>query len=178
MSYDLLLFRPEPGVDPLDTVKRVLLADEEEINPGPVLPETEERKSALIAILRDVNRGLMESGRDHEAIAHSRGIPIEEARRQYRHRMLDAGPNGNGIQIMLFDDTASITIPYWHTGAAARAAFGEIWNYLILLERKGGLATYDPQLERILDPATDMPEVIAGYEETVARVRSMIDDPR
>jgi hypothetical protein len=49
MSYDLHLFRPEVGVDPLETAKRLLDEDEEsdEIKPGLLVPEKEERKPLL-----------------------------------------------------------------------------------------------------------------------------------
>jgi hypothetical protein len=32
----------------------------------------------------------------------------------------------NGIEITLFDDEASVTVPFWHQGAAARRVFEEI----------------------------------------------------
>ena len=59
----------------------------------------------------------------------------------------------NGIQITLFDDEASVTVPFWHHGAAARRVFEEIWTYLQIMEREGGFFTYDPQIDRVARPA-------------------------
>lgn len=35
MSYDLYQFKPEAGVDPLETVERLFFEESEEINLGP-----------------------------------------------------------------------------------------------------------------------------------------------
>ena len=57
-----------------------------------------------------------------------------------------------------------ITVPYWHVGEKARDAFKEIWSYLSLLEKEAGFVAYHPQVEKILDLTSDMPEVVAAYE--------------
>jgi hypothetical protein len=46
----------------------------------------------------------------------------DEARVRYRHVELNGPENGNGIQITLYDDNASITIPYWHQPEAPARA--------------------------------------------------------
>ena len=86
-----------------------------------------------------------------------------EARRRWRHIEMNATEDGNGIQITLDDESASVTVPYWHKGNVARAVWGEIWMYLSLLEREGPFHTYDPQRERIVDIEKDLEAVLATY---------------
>ena len=57
------------------------------------------------------------------------------------------------FKITVFDDEASVTVPFWHHGAAARRVFEEIWTYLQSMEREGGFFTYDPQIDRVARPA-------------------------
>ena len=167
MSYDLHLFRPESGVEPLETVERLLDADEEtdEINPGLPVPEKEESKRALAQALINLNPQLEIFEFGFKEIAEMEGITQDEAHIKFRHLELNGAEDGNGIQITLSDDTADITVPYWHTGDAAKQTFEEIWSYLKLLEAEGGFVTYDPQLEQILNLATDISSVLQTYEE-------------
>ena len=55
MSYDLYQFKPEAGVDPLETVERLFFEESEEINPGPPRSEKEKRKRALADALIKLN---------------------------------------------------------------------------------------------------------------------------
>ncbi len=71
--------------------------------------------------------------------------------------------DGTGIQITLYDDTALLTIPYWHKGDKARTVWQEAWQYLQCLESQGGFSIYDPQLERMLNLISDLEEVLKGY---------------
>ena len=164
MSYDLYLLRPEAGVDPLDTVEKLFSEESEEINPGLPQPEKEKRKRDLADALIKLNpeREVFPFG--FKEIAEMEGISKEEARIKYRHLELNGAEDGNGIQITLYDDSASITVPYWHVGEKARGTFKEVWSYLMLLEKEGGFVTYDPQLEKILSLSTDMPAVLEVYE--------------
>ena len=172
MSYDLHLFRPEAGVDPLETIEQLLDENEEsdEINPGLPVPEKEERKRALAQALINLNPQLEIFKFGFKELSEMEGITEDEARVKFRHIELNGAEDGNGIQITLSDDTADITVPYWHTGAAARQTFEEIWSYLKLLEAEGGFVTYDPQLEQILNLSTDFSSVLETYEEVSSNV--------
>jgi hypothetical protein len=114
MSYDLHLFRPEVGVDPLETAKRLLDEDEEfdEIKPGLLVPEKEERKHTLAQALIKLNPELSIFEFGFKEIAEMEGITEDEARVRFRHIELNGADDGNGIQITLSDDTADITVPY------------------------------------------------------------------
>jgi hypothetical protein len=172
MSYDLWLFPKREGESPESTA-RVLLADEsQELNPGPAVPEKEQRKEALKRALQAVNPQLEQFPFGYQEIAEFEGITLAEAKRRHRHIELNGPDNGNGIQITLFDDSVSITVPYWHRGEAAQLVFREIAQYINAIQATTGYLTYDSQLERVIDPAmdTDMEEAIAGYTATVHKL--------
>jgi len=163
MSYDLHLLPRPPGADVLGAARARLQQDEAEINPGPPVPVKEANKRRLAAALMEENPRLSVFEFDYVSIAAQRGVTAEEARRSHRHLELNGPEDGPGIQITLLDDTAAITVPYWHGPRVAAAVFDEIWRYLALLERHGGFAVYDPQLDRVLSLAADRPAVIERY---------------
>ncbi len=64
------------------------------------------------------------------------------------------------INVIEKDGRVRLTVPYWHHGEAAQTVWREIWSYLTVLGREGGLRAYDPQLERVLSLDTDFDAVI------------------
>jgi hypothetical protein len=142
--------------------------EEAELNPGPPSPAKEERKRILSTALSALNPRLQAFPFDYADLGRVQHIDEEEARKRFRHIELNGSEDGNGIQVTLADDTATITIPYWHHGAAALETFTEVWAYLTLLERDGGLRPFDPQLERPLVLESDLEAVLAKYAEGVA----------
>lgn len=171
MSYDLLLVRPRHGVS-TETVAQSFLEDEgADPNPGPIDPSAESRKQELVRALRAVNSAFEPFEFDHAEIARMQGTSEDDARRMWRHVELNGPDDGNGIQITLHDDHANVTVPYWHRDAAARAAWSEIWSYLRVLESAGGLRTYDPQMEKVLELDRDLDAAMAMYAKGVAVTR-------
>src|ERR1700683_2558003 len=151
MSYDFRLFLPQPGVDPLVTAQE----DIDELNSGPPVPAKEARKHSIAAELMKANPALEGFAFEFDQLAKSEGISVEEAKARFRHIELNGSENGNGIQITLFDDEASLTVPYSHTGPQASAVFSEIWQYLGVIQKVAGYQVYDPQLGCIVDLAED-----------------------
>ncbi len=184
MSYDFHLLRIAEGRDPLEQARESLesASEEDVLNPGPPDPEKERRKQALAAALRATSPELEPFPFDYPEIARQLKIPEAEARERWRHIELNAPEPGSGTQIELFDDTATVTVPYWHHGAEAEPVFEEIWRYLSVLEREGGYRTYDPQLERVLDLERDRAAVLDAYarglEVTYAAARKLIEPKR
>jgi len=169
VSYDRHFVRVAAGQDAAGVAAAALAAEEEEINPGPVDHKVEEAKLAIAAALVEANPNLRIADFDFGEIAKHLGVSEKEARRAHRHLELDAGlESRTGIQITLFDDTASLSVPYWHHDAAARAVWDEIWTYLSVLKTAAGFVAYDPQLERPIDPDLDRDAVLASYEGGVA----------
>ena len=163
MSYDLHLFRVTAGKDPVEEVKAVFDEDIEEINPGLPDPHKDAVKTELAKKLQLINPALEVSPFDYAELAKLLKTTVQEAQRQYRHLELNEADGGDGIQITLFDDTASLTIAYWHKGEKARAVWREAWKYLECLEAEGEFSTYDPQLGKILNLRSDLDEVVKIY---------------
>jgi hypothetical protein len=163
LSYDLYLLRVPAGEDPLEAAEAIFNQDVEEINPGMPEPQKEAAKRELAEQLQLISPSLEAFQFDYSEIAKSLKISEQEARTEYRHLELNAPDDGNGIQITLYDDTASLTIPYWHEGEKASEVWREAWRCLECLERHGGLSTYDPQLDRMLSLASDLDEVRKEY---------------
>jgi hypothetical protein len=170
MSYDFRLFLPQPGVDPLVTAQEEPDEETEEINPGPPVPAKEARKQSIAAALMKANPALTVFQFGFDEIARFQGITVEEARVRFRHVELNGPDDGNGIQITLFDDGASVTVPYWHKDEKARAVFTEIWEYLEVIQSVAGYQIYDPQIERIIDLASDLEDAVECYTDVVKRI--------
>jgi hypothetical protein len=159
MSYDFRLCLPQQG----KTLEEIALADSEEIGAGEPDPVKEERKRIITEALVAKNPDFEPFALGFEQIAASQGITVEDAKKKFRYIELNGPEDGNGIQVTLFDDEASVTVPYWHKGDRAKSVFEEIWRYLRTIEEKGGCFTYDPQLERILDLNSDFAGVLKFY---------------
>jgi hypothetical protein len=83
-------------------------------------------------------------------------------------------PDDSGVQVSLFEHELGVTVPYWHTGQAARAVMELVWSYLAILEQESGWDTYDPQLGRSLDRARDLEVVSGGYADMSARLPGLV----
>jgi len=181
MSYDINLVRVPPGADPEAVADASVAMDEEaQLNPGEPDSTKEQIKRRLAAALQTVNPLLTAFPFDYSDLARLEKITEQEARRRFRHIELNGPDDGNGIQITLFDDTATITIPYWHHGQKAQQALQEIWSYLEIFERDAGFRAYDPQLEHILSLRRDFNVVLAKYGEGVGftdRVAADVTNP-
>jgi hypothetical protein len=153
MSYDLCSFVPPPGRDPAAAGRALCEGvDDGAPRPGPSLGGSE--------TLRRIAEAIAAADPTLTAEPHGRGTP---------DAFVDlSGPEeGNGLQIVVFDDTVFVHLPYWHTGDDARAAWEQAWRCLQVVEREG-YRTYDPQLERMIDLRTDLDEVLASYAAGVA----------
>ena len=165
MSYDLRLIKPKPGEDPLVTAE----SESEEIGTTPPDPTKEAAKRRVADGLIDKNPKLRVFQFDYGKVAEFKKITVDEAKLRFRHLELNGPEEGcNGIQITLFDDEASVTVPYWYTLERATETFREIWDYLEIMTRETG---YDPQVGRILDLASDFEEVVSAYSGTVGQVQ-------
>jgi hypothetical protein len=80
--------------------------------------------------------------------------------------------------VTLYDQTVSITIPYWHNQEAASQVFVRVGRYIELLEDSGDLVTYDPQVGRIVRFATDRGEILRCYLSVMARIPDIVEHSR
>lgn len=174
MSYDLYLLRPTAGKDPIEEAEALFNEDVDEIDPGIPDPQKDATKTQLAKQLQLINPSLEVFQFDYGEIAKSLKISEQEARSQYRHIEINEADGGKGIQITLYDDTASLTIPYWHTGEKAGEVWREAWQYLECLEREGGFSTYDPQLDRMLKLVSDLEEVRKRYADGTGVIKQAV----
>ena len=168
MSYDFRLFKRKAGEDPLTTAH----ADSDGFPTTPPDPQKEavKRRVADALIARNPKLEIFQFGYDE--IAKREKISVEEARRKYRHLELNGPREGtNGIQITLFDDEASVTVPFWHQGDKAADTFRELWGYLEIISREADYLIYDPQLDRVSEPSAGFADALACYSGTVHQVR-------
>jgi hypothetical protein len=171
MSYDFRLFKRKAGEDPLVTAQ----TESGGFPTTPPDPQKEAIKRKVADALIAHNPELEVSQFDYDVIARQQKISVEQARLRYRHLELN-GPaeNFNGIQIMLFDDEASVTVPFWHAGDKAADTFREIWNYLDILNRESGYLIYDPQIDRVIDPSTGFDDALACYSGAMRQIRQRL----
>jgi hypothetical protein len=167
MSYDFRLFKQRVGEDPHFTAQR----DLDEFPTSALDPQKEALKRRVADALIAHNPKLEIFQFGHEEIAKLEKITVEQARLKYRHLELN-GPeeDGNGIQIMLFDDEASVTVPFWHEGDRAAETFREIWSYLEIISREAGYLIYDPQLDRILAPSLGFDDSLSCYSGAMRQI--------
>ncbi len=163
MSYDLCAFSPKSGEDPLQTAQRLMEGQEDEPVQRERSPEAEAGKKRLAEALISRNPAFSPFSLQYDEIARFEQITVAEAMARYRYIELNGPEDGPGIQITLFDDQASLTVPYWHQRPKAEAVFREIWGYLEVMEQVAGYRIFDPQLEHVLNLQQDFEQVLSSY---------------
>jgi hypothetical protein len=166
MSYDLFFVPSRAGNDP-DAIQAFL----EDQGDDTWKPSREELASALQLLDPALERFEF----DYEDIARLEGTSVEEARHRNSHIELNATEEHDGIQIILFSNHASITVPYWHAGPAAEGVFAKVTKYAQVLVTQGGYRIFDPQLDEILDDLAEIREEIlvtyAGVTQRPPEIR-------
>jgi hypothetical protein len=176
MSYDIYLFKPDSGEAAEEAFERLFDEDDDD-NRNPPSPEGDALKERLTDRLSKANPLLERFQFDYIAIAKSLKTTEEEARLQWRNIELNSPEDGNGIQIQIEDDKASMTIPYWHKDDDAQRVFEEVWEYLDVFRTEADYLAYDPQLGRPLDLSNDLAEVIYRYTGVMSRFETEVNGP-
>jgi hypothetical protein len=166
MSYDLQLVK----VGPDERAEDVAMRDEEDGPLGPPDSQKEALKRRLSEALVAADKALKPFRFDHKKIAQIRKIPVEQARQDVRH--IELTDEANGIQIVLFDDQAAITVPYWHSGETARRVFERILGHIRIIARESGYVAFDPQLGKVIDPDADLDLMLTAYEPIVQQLKT------
>ena len=170
VSYELRLAKS--GLDGAVSVAN--FSDPARFSTAPPAPEKEALKRKVAEKLIAHNPQLQLYQFPHEQIAHFERISPEESRRKYRHVELSCPEGGNGVHLVLSDDGAWLTVPFWHEQERAGAAFSELWSYLEIIRQEAGYEIYDPQVRRTLDPVAGREEALARYQETARQVREAL----
>ena len=175
MSYDIYLFQPEPGIDVEVTAERLFEDDEEYEFEDEVLEDGQESSSwkfgeqveRLVKLLLQQNPNF-EVFPERLAKTVTQNQERQIALSEYDH--VELSTSENGIQFSIFPGEFAISVPYWHSGGAARSVMQEIWDYLHLMEREAGYRAFDPQIGEVLDLGKDYSKALAIYEATVQRM--------
>jgi hypothetical protein len=167
MSYDFNLFTARAGIDARDIVD----AEVEEFARGARNPKIEAQKRKVASALIAFNAQLERVEPDFDEISKLHKIPIAEA--QERHRHVELMDEAAGVQVALFDDRASLTIPFWHKGDEARRVLMQAWSYIDIVCREFGFEVYDPQLDRVID-VNAFEDVLSEYASVTARMETLI----
>lgn len=69
---------------------------------------------------------------------------------EYEQESRDLSHSGTGIDLSVFGDEVSITVPYWHAGDDAAVVLGKVFALSAIVEKETGLTAYDPQTEHPL----------------------------
>ena len=146
MSYDLDLFELPPNADPEE-----ILAEITERADRRAMTSTHDE--SLRQRMLKLAEALQQANPEFEVSDVISGGGLE----------LNGPEDSNGIQIMLFDESAGVSVPYWHKGEKAYEVFREIWTYLRIIEEKAGYVTYDSQVGHVLDLDNDFDDVVGTY---------------
>jgi hypothetical protein len=166
MSYDLALFLLPPGEAAADVYEALAEAG----LGAPAVAEKELRKQRIADVLTRRDPGLRPFAFDFAEIARSLEIGEAEAREQYRDVELNGPEDQGGPQIILADDVATLSIPYWHRGEKAKAVLRELAACAGVIQDETGWAVYDPQLDRVVDLAADLGEMQAVYDSVMTQI--------
>ena len=142
---------------------------------GAIDAVAETRKRRVKDALTNMNPHLEEFVFNYEVMANSLGITPTEARQRYRHIELNGPDDGNGIQIILWDNHATISVPFWHAGKDGESVMREMWGYMRLLNAVEGMTAFDAQLGRMLDLDRDFDAVLQQYAHGVSALE-LTDD--
>jgi hypothetical protein len=85
-------------------------------------------------------------------------------------RHIELNDDATGIQIMLFDDEAAVTVPYWHSGEKAKATFARMLEHVRIIARETGFVGFDPQSEQVIDPDADLELMVGMYTPMVRQL--------
>jgi hypothetical protein len=162
MSYGLDLVQLPSGVDRNEAYKKILQREESlggsiRDRLGPIDSSKEEKKQRLARALITCRPTLKMFKRDYARIAKTRSISESEARRLFRN--VELNEEQLSIQIVLFDDGAGVYFSF-NELHGCRQALQVLWDCLEILESEGGLSTFDPQIDRVLDLSTDFETVL------------------
>ena len=166
-TYAFRLLPRRAGEEPLVTAQRET-PDYTDSQPA---EQKESLKRRLADALLARLPGLQLYQFPYDQIAAFERISVEQARCRYRHLELNSPEGGCGIRILLRDDEASVTVPFWHENTRAASAFREVWACLETICKQTGYFAYDAQLGRIVELDTDAEPVLSCYLRTLCRLR-------
>lgn len=168
MSYDIYCYKSKLGRPDLEEGQYAIEVDEEtETHSDPAT------KLKIAKALTEYNPRLEIFDFDYHEIAKLQGITIDEAKKAFSHIELNTPEGDLATQITIFDNTVSITVPYWYLGDEAREVFDKIYSYTKVIRQTAGYFVYAPQIDKVFDPLTENIFVLDIYQIMTAQVEEM-----
>ena len=124
----------------------------------------------ITAALMEHNPRLERVKFDYTKIAESQKISVDEAHLRYQHAELNPPEGDLAVQLTVYDDHVSISIPYWYRSTEANQVFSQCSDYLRVIRRTAGFFAYDPQTDTAFDPENAEPRDHRCYEEVVSEL--------
>lgn len=150
MSYDLYCYKSRIGKPDGDEASSVIEADTDKWARKDKDPA---RKLAIVKALTSCNPRLEAFDFDFGEIAKIDAITIEQAKDKFDHIELNLPEGDLAIQIMVYDNHALLSVPYWYTGQKVEQLFNELKVYVRIIKETAGYFVYDPQTGEVFDPA-------------------------
>jgi hypothetical protein len=152
VSYDLYLFDCAPGDDPDELHERLeQLTDEDEQSGSD--PDVDARNRRIAETLMSAHPQFSES-------------EIEEGR---EFELSDP----DGLQISLYGQQAAITFPYWDS-LDARKLMAQVRDASRIINAATGWCLFDPQVERVVDPARESVDITAAFDHGREQLRRVV----
>jgi GNAT superfamily N-acetyltransferase len=167
LTYDFRLLKPRPGENPEAAIRR----DPDAVSAAPLDHQKESLKRRVANDLVAANLQLRICELPYGQIARYENISEDAARRKYRYLELNGPEGGDGIQVMLRDDEASVLVPLWHEGTRAEEVFRDVWRCLEVIGRAANYLCYDPQLGQLFELSSGEAAALAHYEKLVRESR-------
>lgn len=171
MSYDIVCYKSQLGRPDLEEAWSVIDADEM----GDALAD-QGIKMIIANALMSYNPRLERFEFDYDEIAKIKGIGLEEARAAFTHIELNTPDGDLATQITIFENSVSITVPYWYSGDKAETVFKKISDYTKIIRQVAGYFVYDPQQAKVFDPLVEISLGTDIYEAVMDEVRKKMAD--
>jgi hypothetical protein len=171
MSYDIHCYRSRIGKPDISEAQETMDAEDIYDDDG------QKVKHDIAKALTDFNPRLEAFKFDYNEIAKLQNLSVDEAKRQYNHIELNPPDGDLAIQVTVFNNSVSLTIPYWYKGNDARQVFQQLMDYLKVIRKTSGYFVYDPQTAQVFDPLTTEIDGVELYINTTEKAENLQTKP-
>ena len=171
MSYDIHCYRSRIGKPDVAEAQETMEADDSIIESG------QQVKLDIAKALTDFNPKLEVFKFDYNEIAKLQNLSVDEAKDQYNYIELNPPDGDLAIQITVFNNNVSLTVPYWYKENDARQVFQKLMDYLKIIRKTSGYFAYDPQTDQAFDQLTTDISGLKLYINTTGQAENLPTKP-
>lgn len=150
MSYDLYCYKSKIGKPDEEEASSVIETDSEKWTKKEKDPAA---KLAIVKALTAYNPRLEAFDFDYGEIAKLTATTIEQAKNKFDHIEINSPEGDLAIQITVYDNHVSFSVPYWYQGRKAEQLFDQLRTYIKIIREAAGYFIYNPQTGEVFDPA-------------------------